>query len=76
MVCRLLDQRNAGRPLNDIPMTDIVRSSLMSVIHEPNGLFLVTGPTGSGKTSTLYGIINSVKRKIMTIEDPVEYRLP
>ncbi|RZU36742.1 general secretion pathway protein E [Fluviicoccus keumensis] len=79
VVCRLLDQRNAGRPLNDIPMTDIVRSSLMSVIHEPNGLFLVTGPTGSGKTSTLYSIINalnSVERKIMTIEDPVEYRLP
>lgn len=79
IVCRLLDQRNAGRSLDDIPMSEPVRSGLNRVIQEPNGLFLVTGPTGSGKTSTLYSLINAlngVDRKIMTIEDPVEYRLP
>lgn len=79
IVCRLLDQRNAGRNLREIQMTTAVRQSIEGLIREPNGLFLVTGPTGSGKTSTLYSILNELNtddRKIMTIEDPVEYRLP
>ena len=79
IVCRLLDQRNAGRNLRDIMMTPAVRASIDNIIREPSGLFLVTGPTGSGKTSTLYSILNELNtddRKIQTIEDPVEYRLP
>src|SRR5207247_9677213 len=49
-----------------------------SLIHRPHGILLVTGPTGSGKTTTLYGAldkINSPDRKIITVEDPVEYQL-
>jgi MSHA biogenesis protein MshE len=49
------------------------------LIHRPHGLILVTGPTGSGKTTTLYAALadlNSPERKILTVEDPVEYRLP
>ena len=60
-------------------MTPAVRASIDNIIREPSGLFLVTGPTGSGKTSTLYSILNELNtddRKIQTIEDPVEYRLP
>lgn len=49
------------------------------MIEQPNGLFLVTGPTGSGKTTTLYTAVahrNTQARKIVTVEDPVEYNLP
>src|SRR4030065_321917 len=55
------------------------RARHRSTIARPNGLVLVTGPTGSGKTTTLYASLaslNSVERKIITVEDPVEYRLP
>lgn len=78
VVCRLLDQRNTARRLDDIEMTSAVRDWINILIREPHGLFLVTGPTGSGKTTTLYGIINELNddsRKIVTIEDPVEYRV-
>ena len=50
-----------------------------SIIQRPNGLVLVTGPTGSGKTTTLYGALSELNReesKLITVEDPVEYRLP
>jgi MSHA biogenesis protein MshE len=56
-----------------------ILARFQSLIHQPHGLFLVTGPTGSGKTTTLYaalGEINSSEKKIITVEDPVEYRLP
>lgn len=79
VVCRLLDQRNTSRRLNEIEMSQEVREWIQILLHEPHGLFLVTGPTGSGKTTTLYGILNELNddtRKIVTIEDPVEYRVP
>jgi len=79
IVCRLLDQRNAARDIESIYMQPATREAIKDVIKEPNGLFLVTGPTGSGKTSTLYSILNELntsERMILTIEDPVEYRLP
>lgn len=79
IVCRVLDQRNAARDINTILMPHLTREAIKEVIKEPNGLFLVTGPTGSGKTSTLYSILNELNRpdvQILTIEDPVEYRLP
>lgn len=79
IVCRVLDSRAATRELSSIDMMDDVRKCITQIIREPDGLFLVTGPTGSGKTSTLYSIINelnSPERKILTIEDPVEYKVP
>jgi len=77
-VCRLLDQSNAARRLDDIEMTSAVRDAIQQLIDEPSGLFLVTGPTGSGKTTTLYAILNELNRpdcNIITVEDPVEYQV-
>lgn len=76
VVCRILDQANASRRLCDIEMSEMVRDSIGQLIEEPHGLFIVTGPTGSGKTTTLYAIINELNdegRNITTIEHPVEY---
>lgn len=79
LVCRLLDQSNASADLSKIEMTDAVRSAIQGIIKSPSGLVLVTGPTGSGKTTTLYSIIqelNDSSRKIITVEQPVEYIVP
>lgn len=79
IVCRLLDQRNTSRRIDEIRMSPGVREWIDILIHEPHGLFLVTCHTGSGKTTTLYAILNELNddsRKIVTIEDPVEYRVP
>lgn len=76
IVCRILDQANAAKPLSTIEMTPMVRRAMESLIEEPEGLVLVVGPTGSGKTTTLYaalGALNNGKRNIITIENPVEY---
>jgi general secretion pathway protein E len=78
-VCRLLNQSNSNKQLADIRMTPATREAFERIINEPNGLFLVTGPTGSGKTTTLYALLNelnSESRNIITIENPVEYRIP
>lgn len=78
IVCRLLDQQNAARRLSGVEMTPSVCSALGGVLAEPDGLVLMTGPTGSGKTSTLYAMLNELNKpeaKIVTVEDPVEYRL-
>lgn len=78
VVCRILDQRNTLRTIDDIDMSPEVRNWIDILLHEPHGLFLITGPTGSGKTSTLYALLNALhddSRKITTIEDPVEYRV-
>ncbi len=79
IVCRLLKQSNSNIQLDDIEMTLQVREAYRDIIREPNGLFLVTGPTGSGKTTTLYALLNALNdpsRNIITIENPVEYRIP
>lgn len=79
IVMRLIDSRNARRTIASVEMPDCVREELMKVLDEPNGLVVMTGPTGSGKTSTLYAMLNhlnTTNRKILTVEDPVEYRLP
>jgi general secretion pathway protein E len=76
IVCRLLDQANASLRLEEIEMSEMVRDCILQIIEEPNGLFLVTGPTGSGKTTTLYAILNELNddtRNIITLENPVEY---
>jgi MSHA biogenesis protein MshE len=79
VVMRLLDQSSSSRSLDQLGMPDRLLADFRKIIHKPHGLILVTGPTGSGKTTTLYGALNELnqpQKKIITIEDPVEYRLP
>ncbi|GAH12984.1 unnamed protein product, partial [marine sediment metagenome] len=64
--------------LNSLGFSHDMLPKFKSLIKKPNGIILVTGPTGSGKSTTLYttlNILNSTEKKIMTIEDPVEYKL-
>jgi len=78
VVMRLLDQGNSINSLDELGMPPTILSTFRETIHKPNGLILVTGPTGSGKTTTLYSAISELdtpQRKIITIEDPVEYRM-
>ena len=79
VVVRLLTQATGLLGLNNIGMPPDVLSKLKQVLQRPSGMVLVTGPTGSGKTTTLYSAlseINTPARKIITVEDPVEYRIP
>lgn len=79
VVMRLLDQTDGVRPLNNVGMPAHLIDRFRKAITRPHGLVLVTGPTGSGKTTTLYGALselNKPEKKIITVEDPVEYRLP
>nr|WP_172688361.1 GspE/PulE family protein [Pseudomonas aeruginosa] len=76
IVCRLLDQENASMDLERIRMPMLVEHAFREMINEPQGLILVTGPTGSGKTTTLYAALNAINDgtlNICTIEHPVEY---
>ena len=78
VVMRLLRQNSKLRGAADLGMGDRELSCLRRVLQLPHGIVLVTGPTGSGKTSTLYTALNEIndaERKIITIEDPVEYQL-
>ena len=79
IVMRLLDSANALLSLEQLGLDEALRQRWSKLITTPHGILLVTGPTGSGKTTTLYaalGLINSAELNIITIEDPVEYRLP
>jgi MSHA biogenesis protein MshE len=79
IVMRLLNQGGGILKLDSIGMPAGMLKKFRSILQRPNGLVLVTGPTGSGKTTTLYGALaelNSIERKLITVEDPVEYRLP
>jgi len=78
VVMRLLDQTDGAAHLEQVGMPAPMLEHFRRLIHMPHGLILVTGPTGSGKTTTLYGALqelNEVGKKIITVEDPVEYRL-
>jgi MSHA biogenesis protein MshE len=78
VVMRLLSQASGMLGLDNIGLPSDMLAKLREVIHRPSGMVLVTGPTGSGKTTTLYaalGELNTTERKIITVEDPVEYRL-
>lgn len=78
VVMRLLDREANLLSLEDLGMTPRALDWFREVIDRPNGIFLVTGPTGSGKTTTLYAALqtlNRADRKILTVEDPVEYRI-
>jgi type IV pilus assembly protein PilB len=75
---RILDTDNAQRSLDDLGMDGSARERFEGSFHQAYGAVLVTGPTGSGKSTTLYAALqdlNEVEKKIITIEDPVEYRL-
>lgn len=79
VVMRLLNQASALVGLERIGLPDDMLTRLRRASQRPSGMILVTGPTGSGKTTTLYSVLaelNSTERKIITVEDPVEYRLP
>ena len=78
VVMRLLRQNSTLRGLGEIGMNTRELEHFQSVLRLPHGIILVTGPTGSGKTSTLYTALNEINdavRKIITVEDPVEYQL-
>ncbi len=78
VVLRLLDKNNARLNLEDLGMTVANRNYFAELVRKPHGIILVTGPTGSGKSTTLYAAlssINSKDRNILTVEDPVEYEL-
>lgn len=79
VVMRLLDQTTGILSMPALGMPPEVQSRFELNLERPHGLILVTGPTGSGKTTTLYAALsqlNTAKRKIITAEDPIEYRLP
>ncbi len=79
VVMRLLDQSGDALGLDHVGMPGRILRRFRHFIHQPHGLILVTGPTGSGKTTTLYGALaelNESSKKIISAEDPVEYRLP
>ncbi len=78
VVLRILDKENAGITLDALGLTGQADAILRQALGEPNGIILVTGPTGSGKTTTLYaGLrqLNDGSRNILTVEDPVEYAI-
>jgi len=77
-VLRILDPSSILLELDSLGFSHDILPNFLSLIKKPNGIILVTGPTGSGKSTTLYttlNLLNSTEKKIMTIEDPVEYRL-
>lgn len=79
VVLRLLDEGNKVFDLAKIGFMERDLQRIQSVIDKPHGMFVVTGPTGSGKSTTLYAVLtklNEICRNIVTVEDPVEFRLP
>ncbi len=78
VVLRILNPKAIGVPLEELGLEQKLRERIEKEIQKPNGMILTTGPTGSGKTTTLYAFmrkINSPQSKIITIEDPIEYHL-
>ncbi len=78
VVLRVLDRSTVNLDLEMLGMPDYIHSYILEIIQRPNGIFIVTGPTGSGKTTTLYSClrkINTIDSKLLTAEEPVEYDL-
>jgi type IV pilus assembly protein PilB len=79
LVMRLLDKSKKPPTLEELGLSDEMRDTLSEIVKRPTGALLVTGPTGSGKSTTLFAALNQISRpeiNIITVEDPVEYRLP
>lgn len=81
MVLRILNPKSIAVPLEELGLEEKLLKRILNEIARPNGMVLTTGPTGSGKTTTLYAFMRKVKNdnpgsKIITIEDPIEYHLP
>jgi type II secretory ATPase GspE/PulE/Tfp pilus assembly ATPase PilB-like protein len=79
LVLRILDRQKGIVPIDKIGLDEASLSTLKLIIAKPEGIVLVTGPTGSGKTTTLYSVLNHINTEsvnIMTLEDPVEYPIP
>ena len=78
IVLRILDRSTVPLDFEALGFSGAALASIQSILQQPNGIVLVTGPTGSGKTTTLYtalSALNSSERKLLTVEDPIEYRL-
>lgn len=78
VVLRLLDREQQPLSLDQLGLSESLCESLVAILQKQNGLFLVTGPTGSGKTTTLYAALNAINdatKNIITLEDPVEYSI-
>jgi type IV pilus assembly protein PilB len=78
LVLRVLDRTTVNLDLEALGMPDYIHDYLLEIIYRPNGIFIATGPTGSGKTTTLYSClrkINTIDSKLLTAEEPVEYDL-
>ena len=79
VVIRILDRRNLRLSFQQLGFGDRLQERWINIIRKPEGLILISGPTSSGKTSTLYATlqeVNSIEKNIITVEDPVEYSLP
>lgn len=79
VVMRLLDENSRTFQLDQLGMSDRELKKIYALIEKPHGMIIVTGPTGSGKSTTMYSLLvklNSNSRNIVTVEDPVEYRIP
>ncbi len=79
VVMRILDKSSVLIGLDKLGLYPETQAQLLDICHQPNGMFMITGPTGSGKTTTLYSVlnvINSIEKNLLTVEDPVEYQLP
>ena len=78
VVLRVLDKSAVNLDLDNLGLPESVKTGIRDAVRRPNGIFIVTGPTGSGKTTTLYSAlreVNEVETKLLTAEDPVEYEL-
>lgn len=79
IVMRILDEKKSILSLESLGLSDHCSNVLKKIVKRPEGVIILTGPTGSGKTTTLYTVlnyINSIDKNIMTLEDPVEYHIP
>ncbi len=76
VVLRVLDRNSVSLDLNNLGLSPKIHEYILDTVNKPNGIFVVTGPTGSGKTTTLYAAlreVNTIDAKVLTAEDPVEY---